>query len=158
MKPEYRAASPKDVEWISACEAEIFPDPWKKEDILDLISKDGAMCFVATLMGKPVSYVLGRKIAPEGEIYRVATKNEYRKNGYAHLLLNFLFEREEKNGISELYLEVRESNTAARNLYTGCGFVEISIRKNYYKSPSENAVIMKKDGLLEKTKNEDTCI
>ena len=47
-----------------------------------------------------------------------------------------------KRGISVLYLEVRESNRAARELYRACGFEECGVRKGFYRRPTEDAVLM----------------
>ena len=44
--------------------------------------------------------------------------------------------------IENILLEVRESNTAARSLYDSLGFRPVGVRKNYYKNPVENAILM----------------
>ena len=85
---------------------------------------------------------------PEGEIYRIATKNEYRKRGIAYRLLDFALKTARGAGLESVFLEVRESNVAARNLYRAYGFSEIGVRKNYYKEPTENAVLMMKTDSL----------
>jgi ribosomal-protein-alanine N-acetyltransferase len=100
------------------------------------------MCFVATDGGDVIAYVLGRIIPPEGEIYRVAVKKEKRQRGIGYRLLSFALKTERGRGLETTFLEVRSKNIAARRLYTAHGFKEISIRKNYYKNPDDDAVIM----------------
>ena len=100
------------------------------------------MCYTALIDGKVVAYVIGRVIAPEGEIYRIATKEGYRRRGIAYRLLDYAVKTERGHGLECLFLEVRESNVAARNLYHSYGFKEMGIRKNYYSEPKENAVVM----------------
>ena len=139
---EIRKSTPKDAEFLGKIEKETFSDPWKEEDILSLISTEGAMCYTAVSDGEISAYVLGRIIAPEGEIYRIATLPKYRRRGIATRLLERLLREEEKNGLESLFLEVRESNIAARSLYESLGFNTIGKRKNYYKHPTEDAVLM----------------
>ena len=81
-------------------------------------------------------------IAPEGEIYRVAVDEAYRRRGVAYRLLDYAVKTSRGRGLESLFLEVREQNIPAKNLYKSYGFREVGIRKNYYKNPSDNAVIM----------------
>ena len=128
----------------SICEAEqlIFPDPWSEKDIFSYVCSEGGMCYVAKSEGKVVAYILGRVIAPEGEIYRIATIPSHRRRGIAYRLLDFAVKSERGRGLECLFLEVRESNVAARNLYKSYGFRELGNRKNYYSDPKEDAVVM----------------
>ena len=100
------------------------------------------MCYSALVDGRVVAYIIGRVIAPEGEIYRIATKEKFRRRGIAYRLLDYAAKTEKGKGLECLFLEVRESNTPARNLYHSYGFREVGLRKNYYSSPTENAVVM----------------
>ena len=102
------------------------------------------MCFSAVDGDRLIAYVTGRIIAPEGEIYRVAVDPEYRQRGIGYRLLDYAMRTSRGDGLETTFLEVRVSNIAARNLYTAYGFREVSIRKNYYKNPTEDAVIMLK--------------
>jgi len=139
---EIRRSMPKDSAEISRAEAEIFPDPWSEEDITSLISTEGGMCYTALSDGVVIGYLIGRQITPEGEIYRLATLPDYRRRGVAYRLLDYAVKTERGRGLETLFLEVREQNLPARKLYKSYGFREISIRKNYYKNPSDNAIIM----------------
>lgn len=139
---EIRRSLPKDSSEIAKAESEIFSDPWSESDITSLISTEGALCYTALSDGKVIAYVLGRIIAPEGEIYRIATLPEHRRRGVAYRLLDYAVKTERGNGLESLFLEVREKNTPARHLYTAYGFRKIGLRKNYYKNPSDDAVVM----------------
>ena len=139
---EIRRSLPKDANEISKAEAEIFSDPWNESDITSLISTEGSLCYTALSDGKVVAYVLGRIIAPEGEIYRIATLPEHRRRGIAYRLLDYAVKTERGRGLESLFLEVREKNIAARNLYKTYGFCQIGLRKNYYKNPSDDAIVM----------------
>ena len=139
---EIRRTHPDDLTEISLAEAEIFSDPWSRESILEVLSTDGAMCYTAKKDGKVAAYVIGRAIYPEGEIYRIATLPEYRCRGIAYRLLDFTVKTERGKGLESLFLEVRKNNAHARDLYMSYGFTEIGVRKNYYKNPTDDAILM----------------
>ena len=139
---EIRRSLPSDVTEIAKAEADIFSDPWSERDISDAISQKGSMCYTALSDGSVVAYIIGRQIIPEGEIYRIATLPSHRRRGIAYRLLDYMVKCERGLGLESLFLEVREKNTPARNLYTAYGFRKIGLRKNYYKNPSDDAVVM----------------
>ena len=138
-----RRAVPDDAPAIAELECEIFSDPWGVKDIFSYISVTGSMCFVATSDdGELLSYLIGRVIAPEGEIYRLATRPEKRRRGIAYRLLDFAAKTSRGVGLECLFLEVRSKNIPARNLYRSYGFREMGERKNYYKDPTDDAIVM----------------
>lgn len=139
---EIRRALPKDSSEIAKAEEEMFSDPWSEKDITSLISTEGSMCYTALSDGKVIGYLIGRQISPEGEIYRLATLPKYRRRGVAYRLLDYTVKCERGRGLENLFLEVRERNAPARRLYSSYGFREIGVRKNYYKNPDDNAIIM----------------
>lgn len=141
---ELRRATPSDTAAIAAAECEIFPDPWSQRDITDTVTTEGAMCYVAVSDGKLLAYIIGRVIIPEGEIYRIATLPAYRKRGIAYRLLDYAVKTERGGGLETLFLEVRKQNIPARSLYRAYGFKEAGVRKNYYKDPTDDAIIMLK--------------
>ena len=138
---EIRRAKPDDAPDIAKAEAEIFPDPWGERDIFSYICTEGGMCYSALVDGKVVAYIIGRVIPPEGEIYRIATVPAFRKRGIAYRLLDYAAKTERGRGLECLFLEVRESNVPARNLYRAYGFREMGRRKNYYSLPTEDAIL-----------------
>ena len=74
----------------------------------------------------------------------VATKPAFRRRGIAKEMITSLFDA--LSGESDaLFLEVREGNFAARTLYASLGFFEVGMRRAYYKNPTENAVLYKKE-------------
>ena len=139
---EIRRTHPDDLAEIAEAEALIFSDPWTREDILSTLSSEGAMCYTAIRDNRAVAYIIGRIIPPEGEIYRIATLPEYRGRGIAYRLLDFAVKTEKGRGLESLFLEVRSQNAPARALYKSYGFVEIGVRKGYYKNPTDDAIVM----------------
>ena len=101
------------------------------------------MSFVATEdSGEPIAYLLGRIIAPEGEIYRIAVREDKRQRGIGYRLLSYSLKTERGRGLETVFLEVRSKNAAAIALYRAYGFTDIGIRKNYYKNPNDDAIVM----------------
>ena len=140
---EFRRSRPDDAQGIRALETEYFADPWSERDIFAAICTDGAMCYSAIdENGSVVAYVLARLIAPEAEIYRVAVRADKRRRGIGYRLLDYAIKSERGHGLESVFLEVRESNVPARNLYRSYGFREIGERRRYYRDPTENAIVM----------------
>lgn len=139
---DFRRSLPKDATGIAKLEREIFSDPWSYRDIQDLICTEGSMCFSATDGDEVIAYVIGRLIAPEGEIYRIAVKPKKRQRGIGYRLLDYAVKTSKGQGLERLFLEVRSRNLPAIKLYTAYGFKQISVRKKYYKNPEDDALVM----------------
>lgn len=138
-----RRAIADDATAISEMEAEYFSHPWSRKDIFTYICSGDSMSFVATSdTGEVIAYLLGRIIAPEGEIYRIAVKESSRRRGVGYRLLSYALKTERGRGLECTFLEVRSKNEAAIALYRAYGFSDIGIRKNYYKSPTDDAIVM----------------
>ena len=87
-----------------------------------------------------VGFLVGRIVAPgERELLNLAVADLHRRKGVARSLLGAYLEGPQ----GTVFLEVRESNTAARNLYKSMGFKEVSLRRQYYSNPPEAAIVMK---------------
>ena len=139
---DFRRATALDAPGIAKMEDEIFPDGWSERDVTDVICTDGSMCFVATDDSGTVAYVLGRMIAPEGEIYRVAVRPDKRQRGLGYRLLDYAVKTSRGRGLESIFLEVRSRNIPAIKLYTSYGFRKAGVRKNYYKDPADDAIVM----------------
>jgi ribosomal-protein-alanine N-acetyltransferase len=76
-----------------------------------------------------------------------------RRRGIARKMIDLLAGYAEKCDVCSILLEVRQSNTPARTLYEDIGFKAVGVRKNYYKNPVENAILM--DLRIKKKENKD---
>ena len=81
-------------------------------------------------------------MADEGQINNVAVAKEYRNQGICTSILTKVMEECKDRGVMAFTLEVRVSNEAAIRVYEKMGFKNCGIRKNYYKKPEEDAMIM----------------
>lgn len=131
-------------EGIAALEKECFADPWKIEDIIRAASNPAFVCFAALAKGAVAGYGMMFVSAGESEIVNIAAAPTYRRLGIAEGIMKTLIGKAKEYGAEAMYLEVRESNFAARRLYEKLSFEIIGRRKNYYKKPSEDALLMAK--------------
>ena len=125
------------IEQIFNLEKEIFKSSaFSKSYLNTLIKGDDSFIYVYLIDDKVCGYLMILDSIDVYEILAIATVEEYRNKGIAQELLA-------KIRIKNIFLEVRESNQTAINFYKKNKFKEISIRKNYYSKPAENAIIMK---------------
>lgn len=125
------------MEQIFNLEKEIFKNSaFSKSYLNTLIKGDNSFIYIYLIDDKVCGYLIILDSIDVYEILAIATVEEYRNKGIAQELLA-------KIRIKNIFLEVRESNQTAINFYKKNKFKEISIRKNYYSKPTENAIIMK---------------
>src|SRR5262245_34305980 len=93
---------------------------------------------------KVAGFLAARQVAgDEWEIENLAVSGSARRRGLGSRLLGEFLNLVRDRGGSEIYLEVRESNRAARKLYEKWAFVEAGIRKSYYHNPPEDALVLR---------------
>lgn len=117
---------------------------WSEEGFLSELSNDSSVCFCAVKNGEVLGCIAMNRADTQGFISKVMTHPNYRRQGVAGALLKKLTDFALESGMRELTLEVRESNTAAIALYTASGFENLGKRRNFYRNPKEDAVIMTK--------------
>ena len=140
-----RPPAAADLEAIAAIESECFADPWSVNEFASVIKVDHSIFLVAeTKHGEILGYVVAISVLDEGEILNIAVRPSLRGKGFGGLLLDAALIEVEKRGAVTVFLEVRVSNTAARALYASREFEEISKRKNYYRTPVEDALVMRR--------------
>ena len=139
------AKSDSDLALLCALEGACFSDPWREGEIRSHLCGATAvslLCFDRE--GEAVGYLFGSCLPPEGEVFRIGVLPELRGAGIGrYIMLSFLDFLNRMNA-DVCFLEVRESNVAARALYASVGFSSVGIRKNYYKNPIEHALVMRR--------------
>lgn len=93
--------------------------------------------------GSVVGFIVGRQVADEWEIENIAVTGAARRCGLGSRLVGELLDQVRSRGGKTVFLEVRESNRAARALYEKWAFIEVGRRKAYYQNPAEDALILK---------------
>lgn len=135
-----------DVTAVAALEAENFSRPWSYDAFYKTLSDENYIVIIAKETDALLGYCVLLCTGEEADITNVCTALAARGKGVATKMLTALMAEGKSRGVTEFFLEVRESNTPARSLYTKLGFEEIGLRKNYYEEPKEHAVLMKKEG------------
>ncbi|MCM1507874.1 MAG: ribosomal protein S18-alanine N-acetyltransferase [Ruminococcus flavefaciens] len=140
-----RATPENDLsEKLSALDRKcVGSDGWSAESFRSEVQKDNGivLCFMD---GIEVTALLSGYFAEgEGDITSVAVDENFRRMGLAQSLIAE-FEKILPDNTENIFLEVRESNAPAIRLYEKCGFEKLSLRKNFYSNPRENAVVMVK--------------
>ena len=127
-----------------------FDDPWTKGMFLGDINS-GQTCYFAVLndADEVIGYAGMWLTADEGQITNIAVHPQYRRKNIATDLLCKLFKVCHDKNIRNITLEVRRSNSSAAALYEKAGFEVVGTRKNYYKKPVEDAILMTKTFCVE---------
>lgn len=132
----------RHLDGISKIESCCFSEPWSKKS-LELLLTDGAFGVVAESDDGTVAAYGGMTyVLDEGQITNIATLPEYRRQGLGRAVVCALIDAARERGLGFLYLEVRESNEAAISLYEALGFARTGRRRNFYKKPCEDAILM----------------
>lgn len=145
-----RAATLADVDQVVAIERASFSDPWSPRSFRDLVGRPDVLFDVSVrpLEGGEGDEVLGFVIIyvvdSEGDLANLAIRASERGQGEGRRLLRHGMAAAQARGVYFLYLEVRESNAAARALYESEGFVEVGRRSKYYVRPVEDALILRR--------------
>lgn len=126
---------------IAKLEKVCFSEPWSAETLLDSY-KRGTKFFVAENEKDILGYIGFSVIAGEGYITNVAVFPKYRNSGVGTALVNEAVSYCKKENLEFLSLEVRKSNEQAIRLYEKAGFKVVGERKDFYRNPKENALIM----------------
>jgi ribosomal-protein-alanine acetyltransferase len=116
---------------------------WPNESY-DQAHSSGQIILVAELHGQVSGFMIARIMADEAEILNTAVDPAQRRKGIGTALLTAAISSTQAHNAKRIYLEVRESNAVAISFYRQHGFEKTAERREYYRSPTENAVVMKK--------------
>lgn len=174
MNLKLRRMEAGDVPALEDLEKACFSEPWSARLLTDLLSsqydetwlleekdaEEAAPKGGAAPKGEAGSpdtgfagvrlagYANFRFLGDEGELMRIAVAPEFRGRGYSRKLMERLDRSAAERGAAVLMLEVRVGNAPARKLYESCGFSQIAVRKDYYRLPVEDAIVMTRQNLL----------
>jgi ribosomal-protein-alanine N-acetyltransferase len=139
-----RAVGEEDLEAIVAIERASFADPWSPRAFAGLLGEPHVHFRAACdADGAVVGYVAAWFVAGEGEVANIAVAPSARGRGIGAALLDAVIAAGRDAGAESLYLDVRESNAAARSLYASRGFAVVGRRRGYYRLPEEDALVLR---------------
>ena len=136
------------VAQIAELEKCCFNDPWSENSISSELNNRLSCWLVALESDVVIGYVGSQTVLGETDMMNIAVHPDYRNQGVAKKLIQNLMDTISEQGSHSLMLEVRQSNEPAKNLYLSLGFETVGIRKNYYRNPRENALILRKEWSL----------
>ncbi len=132
------------VAQIAALERICFSDPWIEASIASELENPLSLWLVALDGSRVAGYVGSQSVLGEADMMNVAVSPDYRRKGIAKQLLRSLQQSLAEREVHSLTLEVRRSNESAIALYAKEGFLQVGCRKNYYRHPTEDALILRK--------------
>jgi ribosomal-protein-alanine N-acetyltransferase len=137
----------EDVDQVLAIEQASFSMPWSRNLFLSEFRSPGVSTLLVSLAADTPSrmvtgYIIYWLVEDEMHILNLAVDPPYRRHGIARQLVLDAIKRAYAKGARRAFLEVRSSNTAAQKLYSELGFSGSFVRRGYYDSPTEDAVIM----------------
>src|SRR5580658_11355307 len=150
--PDRLASSPElirsmrdgDVPDVVAIERASYQFPWSEGIFRDCL-RVGYTCRVATSANRLIGYGVMSVGAGEAHILNLCIDEGFRCQGIGKRMLEYLLDKGAAAGMSEAFLEVRPSNTAAIRLYLSLGFDQVGMRKGYYQAVGgrEDAAVLK---------------
>ena len=129
---------------VAALEKLCFADPWSLSSIASELNNPLALWLVAVEDGDLIGYIGSQSVMGESDMMNVAVHPDHRRKGVGEMLVLALCEALSGENTS-LALEVRASNAPAISLYEKLGFVQVGLRRNYYRNPKEDALILRKE-------------
>lgn len=144
--PSLRPMGEADLEAVLVNELAAYEFPWTMGILRDCL-RVGYVCYVCEADEGIVGHGVMSVAAGECHLLNVCVHPDHQRRGFGRLLVEFLLDLARTRGAHAALLEVRASNVAAYRLYTGMGFDEIGVRKNYYPAARgrEDAILLARD-------------
>lgn len=145
---EFKRMMAEHVSQVAELEKQCFSSPWSEKSVSSELSNPLSLWIVATENNRVVGYVGSQSVIGEADMMNIAVAPEYRRRGVANALIIELISQLASRDVHSLTLEVRASNIPAITLYEKLDFVQVGCRPNYYSSPKEDALILRKEWIL----------
>ena len=142
---EYFPMNESHVASVAQLEKLCFSDPWSENSVASELENPLSLWLIAEEDGAVCGYVGSQTVLDETDMMNIAVCPDCRRKGIAAALITELVSRLKARGSRVLRLEVRETNFSAIALYEALGFTQLGLRKNYYRNPKENALILGKE-------------
>lgn len=148
MKFIIRKMSLEDVPAVVDLDHKSFSLPWPERSFrFELTDNPASRCWVAEFEGSVVGMIVVWLIVDEAHVATIATHPDFRRQGIAQGLLSHALLRLFDEGARSSFLEVRESNLAAQEMYRKFGYEVTGRRRRYYSDNGEDAILMNLNSL-----------
>ena len=133
-------ATAAHADLLAAMHRQCFEETWSAAAIVEVLSMPGSFALIAAVIDDanetPVGFTLARIMGEDSELLTLCVLPAYRRRAIAATLLDDVRARARAAGARRLFLEVAETNDAARALYAGRGFTASRRRPDYYRAPN----------------------
>ncbi len=148
MSMTIRKMALEDIDQVVAIDETSFSLPWPARSFhFEVTNNPASRSWVAEIEGQVVGIMVAWMIVDEIHIATIATHNDFRRQGIGEKLLIHTLKSAKEEGALTSFLEVRESNHFARQMYNKFGYVEVGRRRHYYKDNGEDAILMSLDSI-----------
>ena len=142
----YTNMRPEHISQVAELEKICFgTEAWSENSIASELDNELSLWIVALDGDRVLGYVGSQTVCGETDMMNIAVHPDYRRQKLATGLITGLIGALALRGSHSLTLEVRASNASAIAMYTLYGFKQIGLRKNYYRRPKEDALILRKE-------------
>lgn len=128
--------------WMISEEGYEHGSPWSVKQFSVDLAQPISDYLVLIEEGQWIGFISYQLVLDEAEITHVVIRKDFQHQSYGSQLLKQLIQRLTQIDVSQLFLEVRESNINAQVLYKKKGFEIINRRKKYYSHPKEDGLVM----------------
>ena len=143
MNFSIRKMTVADVPAVAELDQISFSLPWPERSFrFEVTDNPASRCWVAEVDGRVVGMIVAWLFVDEVHIATLATHPDFRRQGIAQKLLTHTLRYTLDEGATTSFLEVRESNLAAQEMYRKFGYENTGRRKRYYKDNDEDAILM----------------
>ena len=148
MNLTIRKMTLEDIPAVVELDQRSFSLPWPERSFrFEITENPASHCWVAEAEGKVVGMIVVWLIVDEAHVATIATHPDFRRQGIGKNLLGYALRDLIGKGARSSFLEVRESNVAAQDMYRKFGYKESGRRRRYYKDNDEDAILMNLDSL-----------
>lgn len=138
-----RPARPGDLPGILAIERDCFSVPWSERSFRHVMERaDAGLLVSGDGRGGVAGYAAYWVVDGKAELADLAVRPDHRRRGLGRDLVEAVCREAERREAEVVFLQVRESNAAARELYLSAGFRDVGRRSRYYRLPAEDAVVL----------------
>lgn len=143
--PWHRGMQGTDLDRVLAVEASAYSHPWSRGNFIDCLAAGYEAELRLGAADTLIGYCVAMRGVAETHLLNITVAPVWQRRGHAQALLARLAAQCRARADEALWLEVRQSNAAARALYTATGFVEVGVRRGYYPADRgrEDAVVMR---------------
>lgn len=143
-KVDIKKCSNSDIHQIAMLEEKYIPNGWSERSFENFLKNNNIIILKAVFENEIIGFLNGSFVLDEGELLNIAIDESFRRQGIAKNLLENLESYFTEKKVKKIFLEVREKNISAVNFYIKNGFLKNGLRKNYYKNPNDNGILMMK--------------